>query len=128
VQDLRYAVRGGRVPPSRKLVAEWLNLNPVLRTTPDGQVTSGGVIFGRANRLPKFARYVAKRVATGRRWRLAVAHAQCGDEAEELRRMLEARLDRVVQSWVTELGTAIGVHGGPGTLVASLQEAREPGR
>ncbi len=128
VQDLRYAVRGGRVPPSRKLVAEWLNLNPVLRTTPDGQVTSGGVIFGRANRLPKFARYVAKRVATGRPYRLAVAHAQCGDEAGELRRMLEARLDRVVQSWVTELGTAIGVHGGPGTLVASLQEVRETGR
>ena len=31
------------------------------------------------------------------------------------------------QSWVTELGTAIGVHGGPGTLVVSLQELREPG-
>ena len=127
VQDLRYAVRGGRVPRSRKIVAEWLNLNPVLRTTPDGQVTSGGVIFGRANRLPKFVRYVARRVAPGRRYRLAVAHAQCGEEAEELRRRLEARLDRVEQSWVTELGTAIGVHGGPGTLVASLQELREPG-
>ncbi len=127
VQDLRYAVRGGRVPRSRKVVAEWLNLNPVLRTTPDGQVTSGGVIFGRANRLPKFVRYVARRVASGCRYRLAVAHAQCGAEAQELRRRLEARLDRVEQSWVTELGTAIGVHGGPGTLVVSLQELREPG-
>ncbi len=126
LSDLRYAVRGGRVPPSRRIVAEWLNLNPVLRTTPDGRVTSGGVIFGRGNRLPKFARYIARRLTAGRDYRVSIGHAQCAGEATRLREMLSERLDRVVESWVTDLGAAIGVHGGPGTLVAAIQEYRPP--
>lgn len=34
---------------------------------------------------------------------------------------LQAQLPGVELAFVTEIGTALGVHGGPGTLVVSLQ-------
>lgn len=119
VSDLRYAVRGGRVPNSRKVVADLLNLNPVLRTRADGSVSSGGVILGRGRRLPKFVRYIAKRIDADRPMTLAVGHANCEPDAIELRERLLAALPGVEESYVTEVGTAFGVHGGPGLIVVA---------
>ncbi|MEO1595711.1 MAG: DegV family protein [Pseudomonadota bacterium] len=119
VSDLRYAVRGGRVPNSRKVVADLLNLNPVLRTSPDGSVSSGGVILGRGRRLPKFARYISRRIDADRPMKLAVGHANCEHDAIELRGRLLTALPGVKESYLTEVGTAFGVHGGPGLVVVA---------
>lgn len=122
VADLDYAVRGGRVPPSKKLIADFLRINPVLRSHSDGRITATGVILGRGNRVPKFARYIAKRTEPGRNYRIAVGHARCPDDAERLHALLCERLDRVADSYITDIGATIGAHGGPGTLVAAVQE------
>ncbi|MEN7344233.1 MAG: DegV family protein [Pseudomonadota bacterium] len=122
VKDLTYAVRGGRVPASRKMVADWLNINPVLRTSPDGSVSSGGMILGKNNRLPKFVRYIAKRFDTNARYRLAVGHAQCEDDAKTLEKLLLDAFPNVQDSVVTECGAVFGVHGGPGLIVIGLMK------
>ncbi len=126
VKDLRYGVRGGRVPASRKLIADLLRLTPVLRTEPDGRVSAGGVLFGRHRLLPRFARYVASRIDLDQRWRLAVAHATCEDDAREFERLLRERIPSISRSSVTELGSALGVHSGPGAIVVALQRHRTP--
>ncbi len=120
VKDLTYAVRGGRVPASRKVVADLLNLNPVLRTAPDGSVSSGGVILGRSKRLPKFVRYITKRTDLSRPVRLAVGHANCAEDAIELQRQLTEALPNLKDSYCTDVCSAFGVHGGPGLVVAAL--------
>ena len=122
VSDFKYAVRGGRVPPSRKLVADLLNLNGVLQTLPSGEVKAGGVIFGRRNRVERFARYVLKRIDTTRPVRLAVGHATAPDDAEALAQALTAGLPNLVDCYVTEVCAAFGVHGGPGMLVVGTLE------
>jgi len=61
VKDLTYAVRGGRVPASRKLLTDLLRITPVLMTRADGEITAAGVIPGRTRPLKRFARYVARR-------------------------------------------------------------------
>ena len=120
VSDLRYAVRGGRVPPSRKLVADLLNLNPVLRTRPDGSVSSGGVILGRGRRLPKFVRYLTRRLDLSRNIRLAVGHAKAEEDALELERQLQRALPNLQDSYCTDVCAAFGVHGGPGLVVVAV--------
>ena len=120
VNDLTYAVRGGRVPSSRKLVADFLNLNPVLKTKSDGSVSSGGVIFGRGKRLPKFVRYIVKRTDLSRPVRLAGGHAKCEDDALELQKQLSAALPNLKDSYCTDVCSAFGVHGGQGLVVAAL--------
>jgi hypothetical protein len=50
----------------------------------------------------------------------------CLDQARELVSMLHERLPLIVNCQVTNLGSAVGAHGGPGTLVVGVQEQFEP--
>lgn len=120
--DLRFAVRGGRVPRSKKWVADLLRLDPVLTAFPDGRIASGGVLLGRRRRIEKFARFIARRSRAGIRYRIGIGHASDEAGASRLRDLLLAQLPEVESHFVTDLGTALGAHGGPGTLVVGLQE------
>ena len=126
IRDLSYAVRGGRVPASRKRIADWLRLTPVIQTRPDGTLSASGLLPGRRNLLRKFARYIAKRCNADADLRLAVAHAVCEADAETLRSELHALLPNIGGSTVTEMGSALGAHGGPGSIVVGVQEYRDP--
>ena len=121
VKDLTYAVRGGRVPASRKLLADLLRVTPVLQTTDDGNVSAAGVLPGRRNPLDRFARYVAKHSPADGDLRIAIGHAECRADAEQLERLLRQRMPRITGSSITVLGSALGVHAGPGALVVGVQ-------
>jgi DegV family protein with EDD domain len=121
VGNLDYAVRGGRVPRSRKLLANLLRAIPVLKTEADGRITAGGALFGQRHRLEKFAGHVLRRVDRRARLRIAIGHAICEDDAHVLERLLLSALADVESARITDLGTAFGVHGGPGTLVVAVQ-------
>lgn len=126
LRTLDYAVRGGRVPPFARRVANALGVSPLLASFGDGRVGVGGVLLGRRDRTAKFARWVRRRIDPAKRWRIAIGH---GDAPEEGRRLLEsitAGLPNVESTWLVPLGTALGVHGGPGMLVAGLQEYTPP--
>jgi uncharacterized protein len=124
LSTLEYAVRGGRVPAWARTIADWLHIMPLLATYPDGRITIGGVLFGRRNLTAKFARFVRRRIANGSRWRLAVGHANAPAEAAKLRDAIVAERDDIETEFVIPIGTALGVHGGPGCLVVSVQEER----
>jgi DegV family protein with EDD domain len=119
---LEYAVRGGRVPAWAKRLADLLHIMPLLAVFPDGRVSIGGVLLGRGDLTAKFARFVRKRIAREGRWRLAVGHANAPAEAERLRRLVREGLDNVDEGFVIPIGTALGVHGGPGCLVVAVQD------
>ncbi|MEQ9563970.1 MAG: DegV family protein, partial [Woeseiaceae bacterium] len=126
IKDLRYAVRGGRVPAGVKILADMLRVSPVLRTTAAGEVKARGVLAGRRNCLPSFASYIARRVSNERKLHVSIGHAMCLDPARELVSMLRERLPLIASCQVTNLGSAVGVHGGPGTLVVGIQEHLDP--
>ena len=100
---------------------------PVLRTKSDGTVSASGVLPGRRNLLPKFARYVARRCRPDARLHLALGHAVCREDAEQLGKLLQELLPNTERLSITGLGSALGAHGGPGSLVVGVQEYREPG-
>jgi len=120
--DLRFAVRGGRVPRSKKLLADLLRLDPVLTAFPDGRIAAGGVLFGRRDRTGKFARFIARRSNADTRYRIGVGHARNKDGAQRVRELLLEMLPQVESHFITDLGSALGAHGGPGTIVVGIQE------
>jgi len=120
--SIDHAVRGGRVSASKRRLARLLRLEPVLATLPDGRIGMGGALWGRHRRLRRFARWIARRTDASRDWRFAVGHADAPAAAAALVEELHAALPGMEQAFVTEIGTALGVHGGPGTLVVALQE------
>ncbi len=127
VSDLKFAVRGGRVPQRRKVIADLLQITPVLRTTADGRVSSGGVLFGRHRIAQRLAAFVAKRIDAAASYRVLIGHADNPAGAETLARSLEQRLaNRLATLAITTLGSALGVHTGPGALVVGLQRQVSP--
>lgn len=127
IGSLDHAVRGGRVSPSKRLLARLLRLEPILTAFTDGRIGVGGVLLGRRARILRFARWVARRARGGARWRLAVGHANAPEAAAILLAELQARIPGLERSLITEIGTALGAHGGPGTLVVALQELGNSG-
>jgi len=119
---LDYGVRGGRVPAIARTIANLLHLSPLLATFPDGRVTIGGILFGRSNLTIKFARFLARRIDPGLRYRVIVSHANAPAEGQRLLELLTRDCPNLGPVWLIPLGTAIGVHGGPGTLVVGLQQ------
>lgn len=124
VKDLRYAVRGGRIPGYVKTIADILRLTPVLRTSADGRIGTATFLFGRRRRLNGFARYIARHVRDDGPLDITIGHAVCPEDADSLRTMLSAQLPDARQITITGIGTAFGVHGGPGTIVVATQPER----
>jgi DegV family protein with EDD domain len=125
IGSLDYSVRGGRVRPWVKKVADALQLMPVLHADRKGRVTAGGVLFGRRRLKEKFAHFVRRRMRDDVTYRVLVGHANCETDGHWLLEQLAG--ENVAYGRVVAIGSALGVHGGPGMLVVSLQEYTAPG-
>lgn len=126
VQDLAYAVRGGRIPRWIKLIADSMRVTPVIRTSPQGKIVLSTCLFGRRNIPARLARHVATRIRNAGPTRVAIAHAISPDNADSLEQALRAAVPDIESLSRTELGTALGVHGGPGTLLIATQPYINP--
>jgi DegV family protein with EDD domain len=123
LEDLRYAVRGGRLPPWVKLIADILRVTPLICVSPDGRISLSGFLLGRRRRTRKFARFIAARVKGRELLEIGIGHAICPDDAEALATELRQNIATLDKLKICELGTGIGVHGGPGTLLVSIRPA-----
>ena len=122
VADTRFAVRGGRLPVWVKKFADLLRLIPIICTTREGRVSLSGFLVGRHNRIERFARHIAKRAPKGP-VEIGIGHAICEEEAQRLEQHLRRLIPDIGRLTLTGLGTAIGVHGGPGTLLVAVRPA-----
>jgi fatty acid-binding protein DegV len=77
-------------------------------------------MFGSHNRIERFARYVARRVPKGP-VEIGIGHAICEEDAQKFADHLRDLVPEIAKLVVTGLGTGIGVHGGPHTLLVSLR-------
>ena len=118
---LEYAVRGGRIPAWAGTISRVLGITILIGTRKDGSVGLVGALFGRRGITEKFSRWIRRRLPAGKQWTVAVAHADAADEAGRLARSLDAAGSHVEVLKPIPLGTALGVHGGPGCLVVSVQ-------
>jgi DegV family protein with EDD domain len=124
VKDLRYIVRGGRLPGYIKRIADILRLTPIIRTVPDGRIATCGFLLGRSRRLKKFARYIARRSNTNEPLIVAIGHGVCQEDATRLAELLRNEIPNIKRLITTNLGSALGVHGGPGTVMVATQPYR----
>jgi len=120
LKHLRYAARGGRLPAWVRTMAELLRLTPIIRTTREGTLGLSGVLFGRRNWIRKFARHVANHAPAGP-VEIGIGHAICEDDAHALEQHLRKLLPDIQKSRISGVSPAIGVHGGPGSLLVAVK-------
>lgn len=126
IDDIQYAVRGGRIPSSVKFLTDTFSLTPVLKTLPNGNIKAKTALFGKKNVLRKYASYIEKNSPKNKKLRIAIGHALCQSKADELQNLLFQKMDNILSCRITDLGAAIGVHGGPGALVVGVQNYHNP--
>ena len=102
-----------------KVIADLARLIPVVGIRRDGTVALSGFLLGRRNRIPKFARFIARRMKSGETAEISIGQAVCPEDADALAAELRNRLPAIGSVKICGMGTALGVHGGPGTLIVS---------
>ncbi|HKX56658.1 MAG TPA: DegV family protein, partial [Xanthomonadales bacterium] len=118
--DLAYAVRGGRLKAWVKWLADQLHLNPVLTATPKGRLGLAGFHLGRGAQAARLAASALKHMQPEQMYRVIIAHANSPEGAAQARRALLAGHQRIHSCHITEAGTALGVHVGPGGLILAF--------
>lgn len=110
---LRHLIAGGRAPKLQGSIGEMLDVKPILAII-DGRLEPVGRVRGRRQALQVMLDRVAS-AFDGRPTRVAVAHANVPDEAEEYARLARTRLC-VAEMIVTDLGPVLATLAGPGLI------------
>ena len=122
VATLEYLHRNGRIGRAAKLMGELLNVKPILHIDEDGFVAALGKIRGKNKFVPYLMEQAEKYLAGyDRPVDAAVAHAQDPELAAQLADNIRSRLN-VRNLYISELGTVICTHTGPGTVGMIIQK------
>ena len=113
VEDLKYLKRGGRISAATAIVGSMLAIKPIIHVDNEGKLISVGKARGRKASIKELAaKYEA--LAKDKGGRVFISHGDCHDDAEEVGDILRAKGARV--ELITNIGTVIGAHSGPGTI------------
>ncbi|MCO5184368.1 MAG: DegV family protein [Anaerolineae bacterium] len=113
IDSLDFARRGGRVSNVKSVMASLLNLKPITEVR-DGIIVEAGRVRTRTKAMATIVSGVQQRIAN-RPVRLAIIHANCGPEADQLLAQAQQAL-HVTESHITEMAIGVAINLGPGAL------------
>lgn len=118
VDNLNYLKAGGRVSNASALVGSILNIKPVLYVPDRGTLDVAKKVRGRKNALKLITDCVLRdlRAVDCTGTEVHILHADCFDDAAQLRDAIRAEFPMVGNIEITSLGVVIGAHCGPGLL------------
>jgi DegV family protein with EDD domain len=114
VDTLEFLHRGGRIGGGSRYLGAALNIKPILEVT-GGRVEPVERVRTRKKSLMRILEMVEERVAGKKSVRLATLHANVSDEAKELLRQANGRVNPV-ESIFSTISPVVGTHTGPGTI------------
>ncbi len=114
---LKYVFQGGRIGKAKALLGSILPIKAIL-TMRDGELHPTGVVRTRAKGIDRLVNNFKKAVNVQD---AAVVYSTTPDDAHTLSERINAISDKIPVH-ISRLGPALGVHGGPSTLVLALRE------
>ena len=115
VEDLVYLKRGGRVSPAVALLGGMLNIKPVMHVDNEGHLIKVGTIRGRKASLKALADKLIETADDVAGGTFFISHGDCEEDAKLLCDMIREKGGNQVEV-ITNVGTVIGAHSGPGTM------------
>ena len=113
---LKYLALGGRIGKARALFGSILNVKPII-TLRDGEFSPVGNFRTRAKAVDKLYELAGN---YSNIQEIAVIYSTTPDEANRLKDRLSSLIGNK-RLYLARLGPALGVHGGPGTLVVVVR-------
>jgi len=118
LDTLRYAVKGGRLGKTIFAIESKLNVKPLI-TLHNGEVRPAGLTRTRAKGIDRLREFIASSIIDD----LAIVHSTTSDDARTLADYARSLFPNIAPR-ISRLGPALGVHGGPGALVAIVKRAK----
>ena len=122
IKNIDYAIKGGRVPKLKGVIAKSLNLKPILTTDEEGKLKSAGALFGSKNFHNRLSATVLKKLDQNANYKFSIAHSNAEDEGHEIVEYIENNFDNTISINLVDLGSALGVHAGPGSFAIGVQK------
>ena len=117
--DLKYIVKGGRVPSKIRTIANLFRLRPILGVK-KGNLKPRGVLYGKSRVVNKLAYFLSKKIKNENKYRLLVAHSNAKERGNKLMQTLTSQHPNIDEAYLLELGGALGAHAGPNSLVVAF--------
>ncbi len=115
VDDLVYLKRGGRISPTAAFFGNMLGIKPVLRMDEEGHLVPYSKVRGRRSAISALADKYGELAVNKNGGNVFISHGDCLADAELLAELLKSRYGASVDL-ITDVGTVIGAHSGPGTI------------
>ncbi len=116
LDTLKYLLAGGRITKARATIGSLLHVKPVL-TMHEGEIIQAGLARSYKKGMDKLYDFVVKAENVEE---VAIVSSTVAEKAEELKDRLCSTIakEKIILS---RLGAALGVHGGPGTLLVVVR-------
>lgn len=125
VKTIKYMVRGGRVSPMVGVIANLLNLKPIVSMKEDGESTIFGKAFSHKGSLKNIIKHMKKYTEKSRVREYCILHAHNVDAALEYNREMENLIGKK-SAYTMDISPVIGLNAGVGTVAISfLLEGQE---
>ena len=119
LQDLSYAVRGGRLSIWVKWMADLFRITPIMCIKANGKIGIATFFLGHRDNLSKYSKFIASQHNKKEKIQIGIGHAIYEKGAKELAKKIRSKNLSIDKLQICELGPALGAHGGPGTLTVS---------
>lgn len=115
VDTLEFLKKGGRIKASKAVVAEILNIKPILKA--ENAITQPlHKVRGRKKIIPYYLNKMKTDLDYDRSPFLCIAHSQDEKFAKEFYEAIRTELKWTKPIYISEIGATIGTHTGPGVL------------
>jgi DegV family protein with EDD domain len=117
-QTMKYLARSGRVNKTIAAASRVLNVMPLL-TFHDGEIIRAGLVRTAGKGIDRIYSFVKNNFPVTE---VNLVHSDALDQVYHLKKRLSEFIpDNIIT--ISQLGAALGVHGGPGVLVAAVRRA-----
>lgn len=114
VEDLDYLAKGGRVSKASAFLGGLLNIKPILNVE-DGKLVPIEKIRGKKKVYRRLVELMKERGEDFSDQVIGISHADTADTLEEVKALIEEEL-HPRETYVTNIGSAVGAHTGPGAI------------
>jgi DegV family protein with EDD domain len=114
VDTLEFLHRGGRIGSAQRFLGAALNFKPILEVA-NGEFVGLERVRTRHRALNRLVELLEERIRGRSPVHLAAVHANAHTVAKELLEMAGSRI-KLVETSISEMSPAVGVHLGPGTV------------
>jgi DegV family protein with EDD domain len=119
LDTIKHALKGGRLGRGGGLLGSLVKVKPILDIK-DGWIRLSGVTRTRSAGMERLCQCVMKHLPIDD---AAVVHSNAAQEAESLAERIRA-ISPQTRPIIAKLGSALGVHGGPQSLVVVVRESK----